>query len=181
MGIEPCPPSGGGVHTWLLHAANRLRHDMSADQAAAWLRQETADCGRTVTEREIQAALRKAFSDARLSVTAPPRKRLEPSPRLLAAVNYSNGLAELWQASPWPCNVRPADSEYLVSALFPDDALVCCGTKINCAETKPLSEWKGKLHTQQYIVPNPMSALTGKTQDGKVSKRCIETPRPGAD
>ena len=178
MTIEPCPTTGSGVHAWLLRAANHLRHVMSPEQASIYLRAETQGCGRAVPEREIQAALKKAFADAHLKVTVPPAKRLEPSPRLLTAVDFSNGLAELWEQSPWECNTKPVDSCYVVSSLFPDDALICCAQDIEFSVTKPLGEWIGELVEQQFIVPNPMSAVTGHTQDGKISCRCLDNTGP---
>ena len=60
--LPPCPAAGSGVHTWLLSAANTLHHQGGNETSTGdYLRTATSTCGRTVPQREIEDAVRKAF------------------------------------------------------------------------------------------------------------------------
>ena len=61
--------------------------------------------------------------------------------------------------------------------LYPKDSLLCMGGKINVFRTKPIEEFIQELRlggNLPYLVPNPMKSLHGRTQEGKISCRCLE-------
>ncbi len=57
--------------------------------------------------------------------------------------------------------------------LFPGNPLLCCGWSKSRFATRPREMWRGQLTHLQLIVPSPMSALTGLTQDGKESSHTL--------
>ena len=74
---------------------------------------------------------------------------------------------DLWEASPVRFEDNDAHTEALIDALFPGDPLLCCGLSNSNFDTRSRSEWRGELSALQLIVPSPMTARSGLTQDGK--------------
>lgn len=68
----------------------------------------------------------------------------------------------------------PTTAEEAVDTLFPDNPLLCVGRSVKKFVTKPRGALRGRLNDDQFIVPNPMTKLTGLTQSGKESARCLE-------
>jgi hypothetical protein len=66
----------------------------------------------------------------------------------------------------------------LIDALFPGNPLLCCGKNNPKFNTRSREEWRGKLATLQLIVPSPMTARTGRTQEGKQSAHTLENTGP---
>lgn len=64
-------------------------------------------------------------------------------------------------------------TEEIIDALFPGNALLCCGRSNSDFETKLREEWRGELSVLQLIVPSPMRARSGLTQDGKQSSHAL--------
>ena len=62
----------------------------------------------------------------------------------------------------------------VTDALFPTDSLLCVAGEHYEAITAPRPQLRGYLDDLQFIVPSPMSAMTGRTQDGAVSERCLD-------
>lgn len=97
-----------------------------------------------------------------------------------------------------PNEPRYCDPAKLLELLFPgDDTLVCLGESLPSARTnyrryidktlihpahpiRPDSEHKVDALPFQFIVPSPMSSLTGFTQEGRLSKRCLQNVGPRA-
>jgi hypothetical protein len=56
--VDSCPRSGGGVHSWLFNTARQLHwHCPDKAELADLLEEKSADCGRDVPRREIEAAV----------------------------------------------------------------------------------------------------------------------------
>jgi hypothetical protein len=91
---------------------------------------------------------------------------------------WGYGLADLWEESPIRIEDNKAHTEEIVDALFPGNPLLCCGGSIHNVDTKPRDAWRGQLAQLQFMVPSPMTAPTGRTQDGRESKRCLENVGP---
>ncbi len=67
----------------------------------------------------------------------------------------------------------------ILKRLFPADALLCLALRQNLAVTLPLREWLTYPPDQlQFIVPSPMLARTGQTQDGRDSYRSLNNVGP---
>ncbi|MHB8899150.1 MAG: hypothetical protein ACYC6Y_10430 [Thermoguttaceae bacterium] len=87
-------------------------------------------------------------------------------------------VADLWERSPYRLTDDGPDAEELIDLLFPGDPLLCYARKLFTPHTAPRSWWRGKLSSMQFIVPSPMSAETGQTQDGRPSPRCLGNTGP---
>jgi hypothetical protein len=84
------------------------------------------------------------------------------------------GLVDLWEGSPVRFEDNLPHTEEIVDALFPGDALLCCAKSNSEFATRVREDWRGKLAAMQFIVPSPMTARTGRTQDGKESEHTLE-------
>jgi hypothetical protein len=62
--------------------------------------------------------------------------------------------------------------------LFPGNPLLCAGRSHSSFDTRSREQWRGKLANLSVIVPNPMTARRGRTQDGKTSAHTLETTGP---
>jgi hypothetical protein len=96
---------------------------------------------------------------------------VEPNFGKIREIGVSGGgLAGLKAQTP----VAPdLSTEQFIDALFPADSLLCVAGEQYDAITAARSQLRGYLEDLQFIVPSPMSALTGRTQDGAVSERCL--------
>jgi hypothetical protein len=181
---HPCPASGSGVHRWLLSASRAaLRGGIaSADAEGAMLAAMTRPPN---SRTEIRDTLRKAGMAAshRANVHRPrwPTSAPRTTAEHYAALGRERGVVELadaWEQSP----VRLLDDEPLTEAiiarLFGSDELLCCACGVEHAVTRPAGEFAGKLHGFTHLVPSPMSALTGVTQEGRESCRCLASTGP---
>src|SRR5215207_6125672 len=79
----------------------------------------------------------------------------------------------LWEFSPIRFDDDESHTEEIIDHLFPDNPLLCCGESKSKFATQPREDWRGKLASQQLVVPSPMIALTGLTQDGKKSAHSL--------
>jgi len=61
----------------------------------------------------------------------------------------------------------------MIDRLFPGNPLLCCGKSNDVFDTMPREDWLGKMSDLALIVPSPMSAVTGLTQKGEVSKHSL--------
>ncbi len=68
----------------------------------------------------------------------------------------------------------PADRRRITNpkSKIPSGPLLCLAADVRTAQTQPREHWRGQESTMQFIVANPMTALTGITQSGKTSQRC---------
>jgi hypothetical protein len=89
-----------------------------------------------------------------------------------AIADAGNGLVDLWEASPIRLNSNEPNADEIVSVLFPENPLLCCGWTRHWFDTRPRDRWY-KLNDLQFIVPNPMTACSGRTQRGKVSAHTL--------
>ena len=184
--LAACPAAGAGVHNWLFRVA-RVLHPFYADkhELAALIDSAALGCGREIPASEIAAAIANSAACAWTpgQKTAPasgsrwPLRNEEQIEATVAASDVT-GLVDLWEASPVRFDDAPA-TEAIVDALFPGNPLLCCGRKVNDHYgTGTRAEWRGQLADFQFIVPSPMTAEEGRTQDGKMSPRCLENTGP---
>jgi hypothetical protein len=95
-----------------------------------------------------------------------------------AVIASGAGLADLWETSPVRFEDNESYTEQIISALFPGNPLLCCGKSNTEFDTRSREEWRGELGKLQLIVPSPMTARIGRTQDGKESARALATTGP---
>jgi hypothetical protein len=87
-----------------------------------------------------------------------------------AVISQGVGAADLWEASPIRGDLP---TEEIIDSLFSRDCLLCAGQSKSRFETKEREQWRGRLANLQLIVPNPMCALKGLTQKGKMSAHSL--------
>ena len=183
--LAACPPPGGGVHAWMLGAAN---HAAAAGVDAA---QAVSEIGAAASRRprpgEVQDAVARAYREAGArmgpgALPAPP-SRPKPIPAPLAAADFIRrgngaGETELWEASPvrmgWGDDWR-LDAVALLRALFLPRELVFCGDKFG-KTVRERDEWIDRFMGGEPIPPllcaNPLKPGGGMTAGGKPSPRC---------
>jgi hypothetical protein len=88
------------------------------------------------------------------------------------------GLVDLWEISSVRFEDNESHTEKIIDVLFPGDPLLCAGRSSCEFTTRSREEWRGELAALQLIVPSPMTARTGHTQDGKESAHTLETTGP---
>ena len=174
------PRSGEGFHNWLFRAARALwKCGRTANDIRAVLENAAEICGRHVPTREIDNALRNSRSSAVCST----RFQHQPWPSLnaeqrKAVIESGAGLVELWEASPVRLEDNESHTEEIIDVLFPGDPLLCAGRSNSDFDTRSREEWRGELSDLQLIVPNPMTAWTGLTQEGKESTHALSIIGP---
>lgn len=185
------PPPETGVHACIFNRACCLREAGASIQSARctlfkWRDSNTFREGRTVSDCELENALRSAFNlggatrwKPRLSV--PERKAAWPkaSPEQRAKLIDSRfGLADLWETSPVRWTDGAPHTRHILEALYPNNPLLCCGWTQSRFDTRPRSEW-WNAEGLAFITPSPMSAKEGRRKhDGKLSAHTLDNTGP---
>jgi hypothetical protein len=175
------PHRGGGLHNWLFRAAlalHRCRTEKEIYQLLA-----SAVAGEPLQPLELENAIANskemASAQRRINHMVPQPRRPVFDPDLRAfVIAQGDKFDDLIGASPFQLVEGEVYTEQIIDILFPGDPLLCCGNSPSKFETKPKSKWRGKLSSQSFVVPNPMVATHGKTQEGKNSARCLDNTGP---
>jgi hypothetical protein len=174
------PRSGQGFHFWLFRAACALwKCGRKEHEIAAILENAATTCGRRVTRREVEDAVRNsersAFQLASSRQSPWPSLNTQQREAVLAS---RLGLVDLWEFSPIRLDHNEPRTEEIIDALFPGNPLLCGGQSSYEFTTRSREEWRGRLAALQLIVPSPMMARIGHTQDGRESAHTLETTGP---
>ena len=182
--LAAMPKAGDGIHRWLYRVARQLHVHLPAIEIISLLESRVKDCGRFVSRKEIEDAVRNSLEHAwqpgSNAAPVPPKSKWPKvnEEQRAAILRDNGGLADLWAAS----NPRYEDAEQhteeIIDRLFPSDALLCCGKSSSIFDTKPREAWRGELSALALIVPSPMSAITGLTKDGRESKHTLNNTGP---
>jgi len=169
------PRSGEGFHNWLFHAARALwKCGREANDISAILENAATTCGRYVPQREIENAVRNSQASAFQPALARPQSWPSVNHEQREAIIATGAsLVDLWEVSPVRIEDSKSHTEEIIDTLFPNNPLLCAG-RSNCDfATHTRGEWRGKLAALQLIVPSPMSAPRGITQEGKESAHAL--------
>ena len=174
------PRSGEGFHNWLFCAARALwKCGREANDISAILENAAATCGRYVSQREIENAVRNsqasAFQPASLQRRAWPSVNTEQREAIIAS---GFGLVDLWEISPIRFEDNAVHTEEIIDALFPGNPWLCVGASNSNFKTRRREELRGELASLALIVPSPMTAQTGYTQEDKESEHSLESTGP---
>jgi hypothetical protein len=172
------PRAGEGVHAWLFSVARQLHAHLPAVEIITLLESKVANCGRHVPRTEIisavQSALASAWQPSQSAPDKPGAKWPDVNQKQRAAiVRNGNGLADLWELSPVPVEDNKRHAEEIADKLFPGNPLLCCGKSNSIFNTKPRESWRGEMSGLQFIVPSPMSGVSGLTKDRRESKHTL--------
>jgi hypothetical protein len=178
------PQAGEGVHDWLFCVARQLHQHLPASEIVALLETRVTGCGRHVSRKEIEDAVKNSIGCAWQpksktgqapasmmvqSVSKWPKVNVEQR----AAIIRDGGLADLWELSKPRIEDNSQHTEHIIDTLFPGNPLLCCGVSQSDFDTKPREDWRGQLSRLQFITPSSMSAVTGTTKDGRESKHTL--------
>lgn len=179
------PLQGAGLHQWVFECTRALKRYMPDDEAVAYMLAKSPPGGRNL-EREIREAVRNVQTDEALlaqilsgetrpaAAEEPPRPRFpESSPGLIASIRRVpvEALADM-SPSPFP------GTEEALQRLFPGDPLICLGAAPWACAVRKLSSWAGQAAGYPFMVPSAMTAVSGRTVDGRNSPRCLANTGP---
>ena len=170
------PRAGEGFHAWLFRAARALwKCGRAENDIRACLENAAVTCGRRVSAREIEDAIR----NSRLTAFQPTGVQRQPWPRINAEqreaiIANGPGLVDLWETSPIRFADNAPHAEQIIDVLFPGNPLLCCAAAKETARTASRDEWRGHMSELQFIVPSLMSAAAGCNQAGEISHRCLD-------
>jgi hypothetical protein len=94
-----------------------------------------------------------------------------------AVADIGSGLVDLWEASPVRLDTNKARTAEIIDLLFPGNPLLCCGWTRHRFDTRARPQWY-KPRDLQFIVPSPMTAPRGLTQQRKVSAHALSNTGP---
>jgi hypothetical protein len=177
------PKTGEGVHAWLYRVARVLHPYRTEPDIEAILSATVATCGRKVSPGEIQDAIKNSSATAWKPGQSQAPKTERPWPEVdtearASIIASGHLLVDLWEASPRMLEDNASHTEEIIAALFLGDPLLCCGKSSMEFDTKLRSEWRGELSDLAFIVPSPMTARRGLTQEGKESAHALSITGP---
>ena len=183
------PHAGEGVHSWLFCVARQLHTHLPAVEIITLLEERTRNCGRHVSRKEIEDAVKNSLASAwqpngkggnSPNIGQPAsRKWPEVNKELREAVIAGHGgLADLWECGNPRFEDNENRAEQIIDWLFPDSPLLCCGKSSYEFDTRSRAAWRGQLAGLQLIVPSPMSATKGLTKGGKLSAHALDNTGP---
>ena len=176
------PTRGGGLNNWFYRVARVLHPYRPTSEIVRLLQAATA--GERVGHGEIEHAVERSRATAwhpgqphDVAIASPwPKVNEERRAAVIASVGY--GLVDLWETSPVRLERNEPRTFAIIGALFPPDALLCAGKSSSEFATRPWKEFGKRLNEFQLIVPSPMTARTGRTQDGRLSEHTLENTGP---
>lgn len=174
------PVRGGGLNTWLFRVARLLHAFRNAVEIEHLL--TAATYGQPVKRGEIQRAIERSAPVAwRPGQPILVRQSSWPAVdagKREAITRTGLGLVDLWEASPIRFGNDCSNAEEVIDALFPGNPLLCVGRSKFSFATRPREEWRGQLANMSLIVPSPMTAVVGLTQDGRESEHSLDNTGP---
>ena len=151
--LASCPRAGSGVHGWCFTTALKL-HRYCSDKAelARLLTLGSSECGREVSEVEIDNAVANSQPIAEGTVPKGPRRHLperneEQIKTITKAGPTLQGLIDL---SPSRRDDDEPHTEDFIDVLFPGNPLLCAGSKKELGLTRHRDEWRGFMVNQQF-------------------------------
>ena len=169
------PGRGGGLNRWLFKAALALHNYRTPEEIIAILEEATNQ--EPMQPGEIERAVTRAGLAKQGKLTTGSEKHPKWPPvnqeQREAIIAEGQTLADLRSKSPIQCEIGSPGTKEVLETLFPGNPLICCATSQRFSSTRPLSEFEKVLGRQRFIVPSPMIAGTGITQDGKSSCRSL--------
>jgi hypothetical protein len=171
--LENSPYPGTGVHFWLYATALAVLNFVSPDECVELLHEYIPRKPKPGNEVELQvaAALQTKESGQTISSKRRPEFPIDPnSPRNILEIAAAGiGIEHLRSLSPERRDIASAD---VLKILSPNDPLICAGQYFGRPFTARLSEFHPRFLSRcSFVVPNPMTALTGMTKLGRESAR----------
>jgi hypothetical protein len=173
--IKPPPKAGSGVHYWLFGQACRLKdYGATPEEARDYIQASLYkhQPGRDVLDRELNEAVCNAFKVEAERANGPSWPK--PNANAIKAIVERAGAPTLESLKACsPTDLGSLTAEKAVDTLFPGNPLLCLAASKSEAQTFARDWWRGREETLQFIVPSPMTARSGLTQNGRQSARCL--------
>ena len=176
------PHRGGGLNLWFYRMARVLHPFRDSSEIIEVLRAATT--GERVKRGEIERAVERSKAAAwtpgqpRQGATqalAWPKVNTEQREAVTAS---GAGLVDLWEIASLRFQDSKSHTEEIIDVLFPGDPLLCAAHSDSEFATRSREEWRGELAALQLIVPSPMTARLGLTQEGKESAHALSITGP---
>lgn len=180
--LASAPRRGEGMNNWLFRVARVLHPFRDQLEIIELLRAATS--GEPIRPGEIERAVGRSKAVAwkpgqspqdPLQVSAWPKVNEEQREAVVAT---GGGLVDLWETSPVRFHDNESYTEEIIDALFTSNTLLCAGRTSSDFATRSREEWHGELASLQLIVPSPMTARIGRTQEGKESAHALSITGP---
>jgi hypothetical protein len=175
------PQRGEGLNNWFYRVARVLHPHRTANEIVLLLQAATA--AEPAKAGEIERAVERSAATAwQPGQSAAPRSAARwPAinhEQRGAIVRAGAGLVDLWETSPVRLENNLPHTEEIIDVLFPGNPLLCVGRDSAKFATRHRDDWRGKLAHTQLIVPSPMVACVGTTQEGKRSEHSLDNTGP---
>jgi hypothetical protein len=175
------PKRGEGLNLWLFKTARVLHPYRPAGEIIQLLSALTA--GEPIKPGEIERAVERSATVAwkpgqRAAITRPPAWPRVNAEQREAVIATGLGLVDLWEVSPVRFEDSQSHAEEIIDRLFHGNPLLCVGKSNSQFATRHRESWRGQLTNMALIVPSPMCARTGQTQEGKESEHTLENTGP---
>jgi hypothetical protein len=165
-------------HQWLFRTALKLLRYRDAYATLGLLAGAATCVGRHVPARELKEAVRDAARWRIVQGSAVTSvQKLQQEMRWPANFEEIAGIVrngpkhhDLWELSPEKLSIERRHTERIIDQLFPENSLLCCGLQSWEFATRRREVWRGRLHTLPFIVPNSMTSVWGRTDDGQGHK-----------
>jgi hypothetical protein len=169
-------PPTADRHSWFFWCAVRLLGYRSQDVTLELLRGAARHVGRFVPDRELRDAVKDAVRwKANHGPAATPLERLQRAelrwpaydlPQLDRIVRVGPRRKDLPDLSKKRFSPDSRHTEEIADLLYAGNPLLCCAKSARAFATRRREIWRGHLHRLPLIVPSPMNAVRGRTDEG---------------
>lgn len=176
--IKSSPVGGEGVNLWCIRTAHRMhRSHVEISETMMETILETF-AGRPLKDGEALRAIHASdpLNPRSHAVSAAPKWPQRNLAEIEKIALGNPGIPGLREAS--ALVGESLDANTAIDLLFPDNPLLCVGVTLSDCDTLPRSEWRATLAGNQFIVPSPMTARYGRTQEGKPGPRTLDNTGP---
>jgi hypothetical protein len=172
--LNSAPPAGSGLNEWLAKAA-RMTSDLEPAESFDMLAEVIEAKGGNHDARAVWRAINKIRGT---QYNGPSKTKWpELNLKLIERITLNHiwdvpgALSTLESRSP-ERRLDKLTADQIVRRLFPVSSLLSIGEKMEDTFVHPLEHIKN-LHKFSLIVPSPMIATSGLTQENKESGRCL--------
>jgi hypothetical protein len=183
--LHNCPELHEGVNPWLFKVAYQLVLYFDDDDDVRQIIEEyvNPELPPERCEREIPLAVQNARKyrtqspEERAASLSTPKRRVRYdyiSKRVLA-----EGKGQYSKWPDWsPVKGHGLEAGPVIDTIFPHAQLLGTAFTKWSARTRSRESLRGCENVQEFIVPSPMTALTGINKRGKISTRCLDNTGP---
>jgi hypothetical protein len=177
--LDSAPQAGSGLNEWLAKGA-RMTSDLEPNESFDLLAEVVDTKGGKHDARAIWRAINKIRGTDYNGPSQP--KWPEPNLKLIEQITLNHiwdipgALGTLESRSP-ERRLDKLTTDQIVRRLFSVNSLLSIGMEMKDTSVHPIERVKN-LYKFSLIVPSPMVSMSGQTQEGKESGRCLSNTGP---